>query len=235
MAWPNGVSVACHTRLGKLRAPSANPAPRPARAGPAARQGSPTDIFAKLSPDHRLRRRRVICLDRFHPPYQLLQSPILCPHHVVVENVRDDVFDSHFPRHDQAPAVAWAPCHGEHPCPPDAFRAQSPPVIFINRPNLVKPGPLCDGGHAESTARFRLRGILPSRLGGQDGTAQQNRLTQFHSFPPRWMLLDVIAAHRWLWKKVRGKSSTDFQSHSQNCPSKNNPEDVMPLWISYDM
>src|SRR5271169_3576927 len=53
------------------------------------------DLVARTS---RFRRRRwdgVLGLDRFHPLHQLLERPILLAHDVVVEQVRDDVFDAH--------------------------------------------------------------------------------------------------------------------------------------------
>src|SRR5271165_2690995 len=84
-----------------------------------------------VAPTNRLRssrRHSIIWFNRSHPRHQLLQRPILLAHDMMVEQVRDDVFDAHLARQQKTPALAWARHRRQDPTAPDALGAEGTPV-----------------------------------------------------------------------------------------------------------
>ena len=109
---------------------------------------------------------------RLYPRDQLLELPVLLVHDVVIEQVGDDVLDSHAAAYPDAPTVAGTVDALEYPISPDAFHAEGSPFCVVNGMNHGVEGAAArDGGHAERTALLCFKEDLTAGPGSHDCAA----------------------------------------------------------------
>jgi hypothetical protein len=129
----------------------------------------------------------------FEPTHKLIKSPIPLAHDVVVEEVRNDVFDAHPARQsaraavkqvrsdffeaqstqcDWGAAVAGADDHAEQPGSPDVFDVNGAQIfdgdLALRRGEGASAG---DCRHAESASGVFAGEMKSSRLGGDNSAA----------------------------------------------------------------